>query len=161
MTTAISSVPTTTTTTDSSTSKSVADMTSDDFLKLLVTQLSSQDPFNPVTNQDLLNQVSSIRNLEMNQEQLTTNQQLASSINGLSLQSSINSASGCIGKPVTGTDDSGAAISGTVTGVRVDSGNVLLDLDSGQSLGLGSVTQIGTRVAPPTTSDSTTPATAS
>lgn len=158
MTTAISSLPATgSSASGTSSSKTVADMTSDDFLKLLITQLSSQDPFNPVTNQDLLNQVSSIRNLQMNTEQLATNQQLATSINGMSLQNSISTASGCIGKKVTGIDDSNSEISGIVTGVRVESGNVMLDLDSGKSLSIGNVTQIGTRVTADPATDATKP----
>lgn len=42
----------------------MGELTSQDFLKLLVTQLTYQDPLDPMGNEELLRQISSIREIE-------------------------------------------------------------------------------------------------
>jgi flagellar basal-body rod modification protein FlgD len=82
-------------------------LTSQDFLKLLVTQLQNQDPTQPVGNEELLNQLSAMRTLQSNIEMgdamkaITTNQQLST-------------AAGFIGRTVSGTDLAGKALTGVV-----------------------------------------------
>ena len=78
-------------------------------------------------------------------------------ITSLALQGSIGAAGNMIGKTVQGLDANGAPIGGVVSSVQVQSGNVFLQLDSGKSLALGSVTSIAQ--TNPTTA-ATTPAAA-
>ena len=118
----------------------------EDFIKMMVTQLQSQDPLQPTSNQDLLAQMSQIGQLE-------TSTQLQTVLQGLAIQTQIGSASSLIGKNVEGMDQSNNTIHGLVTSVRVQSDGVQLELDSGQALSLSRVTSIspasGAATTPP------------
>jgi len=105
---------------------SMSELTSQDFLQLLVTQLTAQDPFEPMGNEELLRQISSIRDIE-----LSTN--LTESLQGLAGQQNFSSVSGMIGKHVTTHADAGGnTASGVVTGVRFGaSGDAVLMLANG------------------------------
>jgi len=121
-------------------------LTPTDFLNMMVTQLQNQDPLNPTSSSDLLAQMSQIGQL-----QSTTS--LQTTLQSFGLQTSLSSASSMIGKSVQGLDANSNPISGTVTSVQVQGGNVSLALDNGGTLALGSVTSIST---PTTTLSSST-----
>jgi flagellar basal-body rod modification protein FlgD len=106
-----------------------------DFISLLVTQLQNQDPTQPMDNTTLLTQLSQIGQLESSDSLQTT-------LQGITLQSSIGSAGNMIGKSVQGLDDNGNSVSGIVTSIQVQNQSVYLSLDSGASLQLGNVEQI-------------------
>ncbi len=117
----------------------------DDFFKLLIAQLVNQDPLEPTSNQDLLNQISSIRDIE-----LSTN--LSQSLGTLSSQQRFSSAASLIGKFVTGagSEEDGGAVSGIVQSVRFDGdGAAILQLEDGQEIPLESVSTVmeGARAA--------------
>ena len=63
---------------------------------MLVTELQNQDPTQPMSNTDLMNQVSQIQSIE-------SNQQLTSTLQSVALGQSIASAGNLIGRTVTGT----------------------------------------------------------
>ena len=107
----------------------------EDFIKMMVTQLQNQDPLQPTKNQDLLAQMSQIG-------QLQSNTTLQDTLKGMMLQNQIGSASSLIGKTVQGLDDANNPISGTVNSVKVRSDGVSLELDNGKSLGLARITSI-------------------
>ena len=112
----------------------------EDFIKMMITQLQNQDPLQPTSNQDLLQQMSQIGQL-----QSTTD--LQSSLKTLTLQNNLSSAGNLIGKMVTGQDERGAPMQGLVNSVKVVDGAVSLELDNGKSLSLSNVTGI-TALAP-------------
>ena len=112
-------------------------MSPQDFLKVMVSELKNQDPFQPQDSSKLLDQFSSIQNI---QSQLNLQQ----SIQSLVLQNQVSAAGGMLNKYVTGLDDNNDQVKGVVTGVRVQGDKVLLDLDSGKSLQMSHVTQIST-----------------
>lgn len=118
-------------------SASFAALGSDDFLRLLITQLTHQDPLAPTGNEELLRQISSIRDIELS----TT---LTRSLQNLTGQQNFASASALIGRFVTGQGGpDGEAISGVVAGVRFDgAGRAVLQLANGAELGLDQVTAI-------------------
>jgi flagellar basal-body rod modification protein FlgD len=107
---------------------------SDDFFKLLIAQLINQDPLEPTSNQELLNQISSIRDIE-----LSTN--LSDSLQSLTDQQRFASAASMIGQFVRGVaEDAEAAVSGIVRSVRFDAGGkALLELEDGQEIPLDAV----------------------
>jgi flagellar basal-body rod modification protein FlgD len=107
----------------------------DDFIKMMVTQLQNQDPTDPVKNQDLLAQMSQIG-------QLQSSEDLQTSLKGLVLQNSLGAAGNLIGKMVQGLDTDGSQMGGLVTSVKVVDNNVSLELDNGQTLDLSRVTSI-------------------
>ena len=106
-----------------------------DFIKMMVTQLQNQDPMDPAKSSDLLAQMSQIG-------QLQSANDLQDALKGLVLQNQIGSASSLIGKNVEGLDDNNNTIRGIVNSVKVQSDGVSLELDNGNSLALGRVTAI-------------------
>ena len=119
----------------SSSPNSKSALNTDDFINMMVTQLQNQDPTDPVKNSDLLAQMSQIGQL-----QSTTD--LQTSLKSLVLQNSLGAAGNLIGKMVNGLDEQGAQLKGLVTSVRVEDGNVQLELDNGKALALDHVTGI-------------------
>jgi flagellar basal-body rod modification protein FlgD len=119
----------------SSSNSSGSSLTANDFLKLMVTQLENQDPTNPTSSSDLLQQTSEIA-------QLQSNTQLNTTLQSSNLQSEVGSASALIGKTVTGIDSSNNSSSGVVNSVSVAGGSVSLTLDSGTTMPLSGLSSI-------------------
>ena len=124
-----------TTPTSSAPVNSLSAMTPQDFLKLLITQLQYQDPTQPVTNSDLLNQVNAIGTLQ-------TSTNLDTTLTGMGQQQQLASASDLIGKSVQGANSQNQSVTGTVSSVAVQSGSVYLNLVGGQQIALANVTQV-------------------
>lgn len=112
----------------------------EDFIKILVSELSNQDPFKPQDSGALLEQLSSLRNIE---SQIDLQKQLES----LVLQNQVSSASGLIGRMVTGLDDNNDEIQGVVSSVRVQDGKAVLELNNGKLLSMERVTEIAAAAA--------------
>jgi len=145
----ISTIGTTSAATTEQTGGSMAELPTADFLNLLITELTHQDPFEPVKNSDLLNQISSIRDLEMNTRMDETLSSLAKSNAGLNetmssliAQSNMNSAGAMIGQVVIGYDADGERLAGKVIGVNVQGGEVKLKLDTGREISADMVNQV-------------------
>lgn len=109
----------------------ISELGGEDFFKLLIAQLVNQDPLEPTSNQELLQQVSSIREIELNST-------LVDSLKSLTGQQRFGAASSLIGQYATGrADASGESQSGIVVAVRfTPEGSVVLQLDSGAELEL-------------------------
>lgn len=107
----------------------------EDFIKMMITQLQNQDPMEPAKNEALLAQMSQISQLE-------SSTQLQSSLKTLVLQNNLSSAGSMIGKMVQGKDAVGQELEGVVSSVRVEDGELFLELDSGKKMSLSDVTNI-------------------
>jgi flagellar basal-body rod modification protein FlgD len=118
-----------------------------DFVQFLITEMQNQDPLDPTSSDQMLSQMSEIG-------QLQSSTDLDTDLQGLTLQNQVNSASSLIGKAVTGIDPSNNPATGVVTGVNVTSSTVTLQLDSGDTMSLGSVTNITDSSGASTTSGS-------
>jgi flagellar basal-body rod modification protein FlgD len=103
--------------TDTSTTARVPTETlgQDDFLQLLILQLSNQDPLDPMKDTEYIAQLAQFSTL-----QATTAMQ--QKIAEMSSQQQFLQANALIGREVILQDDQGAAISGAVSAVLVDSG---------------------------------------
>jgi len=108
---------------------------SEDFIKVMIAELSNQDPFEPQDSSALLEQLSSLRNIE---SQLSLQDQIGS----LVLQNQVASAGGMIGKLVSGRNDKNDAVEGVVKSVRVQNGSVLLELNNAQTVSMDRITEI-------------------
>ena len=111
------------------------ELKSEDFIRMMITQLQNQDPMEPAKNDQLLAQMSQIGQLQAS----TTLQQ---SLKGLVMQNQIGSAGNLIGKSVEGLDDRNEVVRGVVNSVKVEGEEVFLELDNGKRLALGRVTGI-------------------
>lgn len=118
-------------------SNSVVGLSGDDFFKLLITQLQMQDPMEPMDNAEMLRQIASVREIELN----TT---LTESLRSLTGQQRFASASSLIGKYITAQDsDMGTTMRGVVEGVRFrEDGSAVLQLSNGSDVPLEDVATI-------------------
>lgn len=109
-----------------------------DFLKILLTQLTYQDPLKPMDNQEFMAQIAQFTSLEQTQQINTKLDTLLSS------QSSLQSV-GLIGKTVEVNTQSGTAV-GTVSSLSLASGSPQLTITttSGTTLSGISLSQINT-----------------
>ena len=112
-----------------------AALRSEDFIKVMLSELTNQDPFKPQDSAALLEQMSSLRNIE---SQLL----LQGKLEDLILQNQVSAAGGLIGKVVSGLDGFNNQIEGIVTSVRVQDDQTLLELDSGKVLAMDRLTEI-------------------
>jgi flagellar basal-body rod modification protein FlgD len=111
-----------------------------DFLKLLVTQMSSQDPLNPESDTDFAAQLAQFSALQATQT-------MATELQGIQADS-------LIGQTVTVTPSSGAGqVSGVVSAVQVSSGTPDI-LVNGQAYNLNQISSVT-----PTIPGNTTPTT--
>src|SRR5256885_7400930 len=94
---------------------------SEDFIKMMVTQLQNQDPMEPAKNDQLLAQMSQIG-------QLQSSTQLQDSLKGLVLQNQIGSAATLIGKTLQGLDTNNNTIPGLLSSGRGQDDRVSLQL---------------------------------
>lgn len=116
-------------------SKNAYNLKTEDFIKMMITQLQNQDPTEPVKNEELLAQMSQI-------SQLQSSTTLTTTLQGLALQNQIGSASSLIGKVVKGIDPHGDPVDGLVNSIKVVDNQVQLQLDNGKSLMLSNVSEI-------------------
>jgi flagellar basal-body rod modification protein FlgD len=126
--------------TATTTPRDVSGISGDDFMNILIKQLQMQDPFQPMTNQEMISQMSTIRQLE-------TNTLLGDKLSQLTDQQRFGSAAALIGRHVKGSlsDSSGNAydIEGLVTGIEfAKTGDVVLQLDSGDKLPITGLTEV-------------------
>ncbi len=131
-----------TTTTSGTADRGAASLTSDDFFQILITELQNQDPLQPSSTSDMLNQVSQIRGMELSQN-------LNNVLGQLGRQQRTAGTSELLGKYVTATveagDGSTSDVSGIVTGVRFTSdGSAVLELDTGETVKAEDVTHVTT-----------------
>lgn len=103
-----------------------ADLNYDSFLKLMLEQLKSQDPLNPVDQTESLAQLASFSNVEQG---IKLNQKL----DALLRQSSVAESASLIGKTVQSLVDGS---SGVVAAVEVSAGGTDLILSDGKRMSL-------------------------
>jgi flagellar basal-body rod modification protein FlgD len=109
-------------------------LTSEDFLKLLVTQLQNQDPTQPIGNEELLNQLSQMRSLQSNIE-------LGEAVKSVSSNQNLSMAAGFIGKTIKGSLADGSAVTGVVDSAYLADGAAYVKV-AGQSVALSNVTDV-------------------
>jgi flagellar basal-body rod modification protein FlgD len=103
-----------------------AGMSESDFLKLLVAQLSNQDPMNVQSQQEFMGQLAQFESLN---QSIALNKNMES----LSLSQGLGQSSSLIGKTVDYADAiDGSAQSGKVSSVRVVEGAVKLVVNNAQ-----------------------------
>lgn len=100
-------------------------LTSEDFLKMMITQLQNQDPLEPTGNEELLNQISQMRSLQSNIE-------LSDSLKSITGSQRLSTAASFIGQSVTGTvqglDGSAREVTGIVERAFIKDGQGYIGL---------------------------------
>jgi flagellar basal-body rod modification protein FlgD len=111
-------------------------MSQSDFLKLLVAQMTSQNPVDPMNNQDLLTQMVQFSTLQQNTS-------LQKELSAMGSSQELMQANALLGRQVSVQVDSSTATQGVVSGVVVDSG-VPKVVVNGTAYDLGAVFAIST-----------------
>jgi flagellar basal-body rod modification protein FlgD len=99
----------------------VNELTSNDFLKLLIAELQNQDPTAPTDSIQMLQQVSQIR-------QITSNDSMIATMNSVQVGQDVATASQLVGKQITALDSNNKEVEGVVSRVTIsassaDTGN--------------------------------------
>ncbi len=105
-----------------------------DFLKLLVAQMTQQDPLNPKSDLEMIPQMVSFTELEQSKN-------MQADIADLRSQQQILQANSLLGRTVEIQDESKARITGPVTAVQMVEGTPKLVVN-GKSYGLGDLVSI-------------------
>ena len=111
-----------------------------DFLKLLVAQLSAQDPMNPQKDTEFIAQMAQFSSLEQTRS-------MQSDLAGLRGVQQVWQANGMIGRTVALQDSTGATITGVVSGLSLATGTPQI-MVNGQAYPLSSL--LGITAPPPT-----------
>ncbi|MCF7935523.1 MAG: flagellar hook assembly protein FlgD [Synergistales bacterium] len=106
----------------------------DDFLEILITQLTNQDPMDPMKDKEFISQMAQFSELE----QITNMSESLDNLTRVSLSSSV----GYLGRTVEYIDGEGERVSGEVTGIRFDQGQVILDVGEENSTVLDNIVSV-------------------
>lgn len=129
------------------------DLSSEEFIKIIFTELQNQDPFKPNDSGALLDQLNSIRSIESDIDMSKRLQSIVS-------QNQLSTAGGLIGKRVAGLNAESERVGGTVKSVARTGDEVGLILDNGWVIPMDNVEFIdsptpnpapGTPATPPPT----------
>ena len=118
---------TATNTTSTKSTNSSSSLGKDDFLKLLVTQLQTQDPMNPMDDTQFISQMAQFTSLEQMKNMNTSVQ--------------MTQATSYIGKQVTWDNDQGVEQTGVVKSVRLVNSEPKIIIGD-QSIALAKITSV-------------------
>ncbi len=135
MSTSVSSATSSTSTTNQSTTTDAYDsLDTEFFLKLLVSEMQNQDPLEPMDSSKIVEQIASIR-------AIVSNDKLSNTLGSVLLGQNVNTATGLIGKTVTGLNSSSNTVTGTVDRVEVADGEVTLYVGN-DAISLSNISEI-------------------
>lgn len=110
-------------------------MTSEDFLRVMFTELTRQDPTKPTDSKDLLDQLGSIRSIE-------SDTSLSKRLETMAKQNELGAASNVVGAFVTGRTAEGKDVRGFVDSIRVTREGVMLNLSTGSTIAFSSLEEV-------------------
>jgi flagellar basal-body rod modification protein FlgD len=124
-----------TTSGSTSTSSAAGQLTTDEFLRILLSEVQNQNPLEPMKNNELMAQMTQIKSLEA-----TTS--LVDQLNRLTDGMNLGSAASLIGKLVAGTSAEGVEVTGKVQGLVLNNGEVNLVIDGQPLLPVSNVEEV-------------------
>lgn len=128
-----------------STTSAFSTLSAEDFTKIILQELSRQDPLQPSDTNSLIQQLSGIRSIQSDMD-------LSSRLNDLVRQSEFSNASTLIGKKVSGVSIESERVTGVVKAVSRTSQGTILTLRDDTLVPVANVDRIDTpEEAPPTT----------
>ncbi len=140
----------TTSTTTTDTSSSNTDMTLEDFVTIMVEELTNQDPTDPTDTSSYVTQLTQLQNMQAVEEQTEAIENVSDQMDDMSdliysmtYDSAFQNACSLIGTEVTGVTDDDLDISGTVSSVQVDGEDIYVVLGNGYSIDYYSLTDVG------------------
>lgn len=116
----------------------------DAFLQLLVLQMQSQDPLNPMDNTEMVSQLAQFSALEAQTNLNESFEMLSGNVDQLNFISGAQ----LLGKTVTGLDVNGELLTGEVESIHLDGSLVMLTVD-GKLMSMASVFSVESTPAEP------------
>lgn len=113
-----------------------------DFLRLLTTQLSNQNPLEPTKDAEFLGQLASFSALEESKTQTQAIQDLARSVSANTGLQSLSQASSLIGKHVKYFDENDQSVDAKISGVEFSQNGLQLKTVAGKLIPLGLISSI-------------------
>ncbi|MCC6321603.1 MAG: flagellar biosynthesis protein FlgD [Phycisphaerales bacterium] len=110
-----------------STRDAFSDLTSEEFVKIMFTELSNQDPLKPNDSSQMLEQLSSLRSIQSDIE-------LGNKLEDVVTQNQLSTAGALIGKWVAGLTGQNFRVYGQVDSVSRTSDGPVLNLSNGYSI---------------------------
>ncbi len=126
-----------------STPSTISQLNSDEFLEIILQEMQSQDPLEPSDTSQMLEQLSSIMTIQSDSDMIDRLGELVG-------QNEFASASGLIGRLVSGLDADNQRVAGVVASVTQGRDGVSLRLDDGSSV---AVDRVDTVLAAPEPTD--------
>ena len=100
----------------------------DDFLKLLIAQLTNQDPMTTMDQNDMMAQIVQLSLIEQIGNMSDSINGLKETMNGLYNQSLFTQGVALMGKEVKGMNEEGKMLTGQVTGVKWNERDLMLKI---------------------------------
>jgi len=110
-------------------------LSSDEFLRIMFTELSNQDPLAPSDTKEILNQIGVIRTIE-------SNLALTENLSSIVKQNEVSAAGNLIGKYVSGRTTEGESVEDFVISITVSRTGPVLNLVDGHRIPLKQVEEI-------------------
>lgn len=107
-------------------------LTSEDFTKIIISELSNQDPLSPSDTNALLEQLSTIRSIQSDID-------LSDKLKNLVTENQLASASNMIGKVVGGLDEENYRVIGQANSVSKTKDGVFLNLSNGSRVNMNDI----------------------
>jgi flagellar basal-body rod modification protein FlgD len=111
------------------------EMSSEDFLKIMFTELQNQDPFQPNDSAALLEQLNSIRSIE-------SDIALTKRLDALVFENQLAGAGNLLGKFVSGLTQDNDRVAGFAVAIVRENNTVLLELDNGYRVPISSIEEV-------------------
>ncbi len=125
------------------TAKSGQALTGDEFMQVMITELTNQDPLEPMKNQELMSQMATMQQMESNKNMSDNFTTLISKFDNLLTRESMSTATKMIGELVSGTATDGQYAIGNVMAVNMNDGGLSLELDTGQQIAWDDLQRLG------------------
>lgn len=110
-------------------------LSSDEFMKIVLQELSSQDPMEPSDTGALLKQLSDIRSIQSDMD-------FSSRLESLVAQNELSSASGLIGRLVSGVNEQSERVADVVLSISRTKHGAVLNLADGSRVPMAQVDEI-------------------
>lgn len=116
----------------STTPNRFSEMETEDFIRIIFTELTNQDPLQPNDTGALLEQLNSIRSIE-------SDIKLTGKLEALVTENQLAAASGMIGRLIEGRTEDLQRVQGFVVSAKRESDEISLELDSGWQIPIENV----------------------
>jgi flagellar basal-body rod modification protein FlgD len=113
----------------------LSSLSSGDFFKLILTELTKQDPLAPNDTNALLQQISAVRSIQSDMD-------LSSDLRVLVNQNEFAAASTLVGKTVSGIDEDLERVTGEVRSISRTQAGTMLTLTTGERIAIGNLDEI-------------------